>query len=259
MAASRLSGSTSGSAGSTSYHQDRDVTAHQNVRRDVAVLVPAAGQGTRLGAGVPKALHPLDGAALLVHALRRLIRARSVGEVVVATPPDHMITVRDLLAADGLTDVRLVPGGASRRESVAAALAEASSGFPIVLVHDAARAFAPPELVERVAAAIRAGHDAVIPVLPVVDTVKRVDHTEHVVATPARSELRAVQTPQGFRRAVLEAAHALPGGDGTATDDAGLVERLGARVFCVPGEESAMKITTPSDLAVARALRWASR
>src|SRR5262249_5850426 len=123
----------------------------------------------------------------------------------------------------------------------------------IVLVHDAARAFAPPDLIERVAAAVREAHEAVIPVLPVVDTIKRVDDAGHVVTTMQRTELRVVQTPQGFRRAILESAHrAGPVGD--ATDDAGLVERLGVKIYCVAGSEAALKITRPVDLLIAEAM-----
>jgi 2-C-methyl-D-erythritol 4-phosphate cytidylyltransferase len=122
----------------------------------------------------------------------------------------------------------------------------------IVLVHDAARALVPPSLVQRVAAAVRDGHDAVIPVLPLVDTVKQVDDSDHVIGTVDRSVLRAVQTPQGFRRAVLEAAHRAA--VDALTDDAGLVEKLGVRVMCVPGSEAALKITRPHDLAVAEVL-----
>jgi 2-C-methyl-D-erythritol 4-phosphate cytidylyltransferase len=119
-------------------------------------------------------------------------------------------------------------------------------------VHDAARALVPPRLVERVAAAVRGGHDAVIPVLPVVDTIKRVADDGRVLGTLDRSSLRAVQTPQGFRRAVLEAAHAAAVGD--HTDDAGLAEKLGVPVQSVEGDEAALKITRPMDLEVAALL-----
>jgi 2-C-methyl-D-erythritol 4-phosphate cytidylyltransferase len=132
-----------------------------------------------------------------------------VGCVVVAAPVGQADAVRAALVADvpaGL-DLRVVEGGETRQDSVACALAAVPPGYPIILVHDAARALAPPDLVERVAAAVRDGHDAVIPVLPVVDTIKRVDESGHVSATIDRSTLRAVQTPQGFRREVLEAAH----------------------------------------------------
>ena len=148
--------------------------------------------------------------------------------------------------------VTVVAGGATRQESVAAALAAAPPDLSVVLVHDAARALTPPEVVERVAAAVRAGHPAVIPVLPVIDTIKAVDADDAVRATVDRAALRAVQTPQGFRRDVLAAAHA--NAVDAATDDAGLVEALGVRVSCVPGSPHALKITQPFDLAVAELL-----
>jgi 2-C-methyl-D-erythritol 4-phosphate cytidylyltransferase len=146
----------------------------------------------------------------------------------------------------------VVPGGATRQESVAAALAGVPAGPDIVLVHDAARALAPSHLVESVAAAVRGGHPAVIPVLPVVDTVKEVLPDGVVLGTVDRTRLRAVQTPQGFRRAVLAAAHAAAADP--LTDDAGLVEKQGVPVTCVPGSDYAFKITRPFDLALAEHL-----
>jgi 2-C-methyl-D-erythritol 4-phosphate cytidylyltransferase len=221
------------------------VTAQQDSRGDVAVLVVAAGLGVRLGPGGPKALRSVAGQPLLVHAVRRVLAAPSVGRVIVAAPPGG---VGQLLGPE----VTVVPGGATRQASVAAALAAVPDGLDIVLVHDAARALAPTALVEAVAAAVRAGHDAVIPVLPVVDTVKEVAASGAVVGTVDRSVLRAVQTPQGFRRAVLVAAHAAAADE--HTDDAGLVEKLGLPVHTVPGHEAAFKITKPLDLVLAEAL-----
>jgi 2-C-methyl-D-erythritol 4-phosphate cytidylyltransferase len=233
------------------------VTTQQIVRGDVAVLVAAAGMGVRLGPGGPKALRVLGGASLLAHAVRRLGGAPSVGCVVVAAPVGHLDEASATLAAELPPGIEsyAVAGGEHRQHSVAAALAIVPTAYPIILVHDAARAFAPPSLVERVAAAVREGHDAVIPVLPVVDTIKRVDETGHVVDTVDRSVLRAVQTPQGFRHDVLTAAHrwaSAPEGaaSASATDDAGLVERAGVKVFCVPGDDRALKITRPADLAL---------
>ncbi|MBM0204522.1 2-C-methyl-D-erythritol 4-phosphate cytidylyltransferase [Micromonospora sp. NPDC051227] len=226
------------------------MTAQLNPRGDVAVLVPAAGAGVRLGPGRPKALRLLAGEPLLVHAVRRLAAAPSVHTIVVAAPAAEVQAVRELLAS--VAPVIVVPGGAERQASVAAALAAVPAGPTIVLVHDAARALTPPDLVESVAAAVRGGRDAVIPVLPVVDTIKEVGADEVVLGTVDRSALRAVQTPQGFRRAVLSAAHAAAGD--SLTDDAGLVEKQGIAVSCVPGSEYAVKITRPFDLALAEHL-----
>ncbi|MEU7865371.1 2-C-methyl-D-erythritol 4-phosphate cytidylyltransferase [Dactylosporangium sp. NPDC049140] len=223
------------------------MTAHLSVRGDVAVLVPAAGMGVRLGPGGPKALRLLGGEPLLVHAVRRLALAPSVGCIVVAAPADSVESVAELLAP--VAPVTVVPGGATRQASVAAALAAVPERFDIVLVHDAARALTPPELVESVAAAVRGGHGAVIPVLPVVDTIKQVSDSGEVVATVDRSSLRAVQTPQGFRRDVLVKAHESAVDE--HTDDAGMAERIGITVFTVPGAEAALKITRPFDLEVA--------
>lgn len=234
------------------------MTAHFQPRGDVAVLVPAAGAGVRLGPGAPKALRQLGGVPLLIHAVRRLAAAPSAGVVVVAAPPADLDAVRTLLGpltsslALTRSEVIVVAGGNTRQQSVAAALAAVPAGPEIILVHDAARALVPPALVESVAAAVRGGADAVVPVLPVVDTIKEVSTDGQVLGTVDRSALRAVQTPQGFRRAVLTSAHA--NATDALTDDAGLVEKLGLRVTCVPGSERALKITRPFDLVIAEHL-----
>jgi 2-C-methyl-D-erythritol 4-phosphate cytidylyltransferase len=227
------------------------VTAQLNPRGDVAVLVPAAGAGTRLGPGAPKALRLLAGEPLLVHAVRRIASCDAVGIVVVAAPPAEIAEVTELLAP--IAPVTVVPGGSTRQQSVGAALNAVPDRFEIVLVHDAARALAPALLFAAIADAIRAGNDAVIPVLPVVDTIKEVSALSEVLGTVDRSALRAVQTPQGFRRQMLAAAHASADAQ-DATDDAGMVEKLGVRVICVPGSEQALKITRPLDLAIAALL-----
>jgi 2-C-methyl-D-erythritol 4-phosphate cytidylyltransferase len=226
------------------------VTAQLNARGDVAVLVPAAGAGVRLGPGGPKALRLLDGEPLLVHAVRRVAAAPSVRLIIVAAPPADVAAVRELLAP--VAPVTVVAGGAERQQSVAAALAAVPEEIGIVLVHDAARALTPPRLIEDVAAAVRGGLPAVIPVLPVVDTVKEVGPGEIVLGTIDRSALRSVQTPQGFRHDVLAAVH--HAGLDPHTDDAGMVEKAGVPVTCVPGSEQAMKITRPLDLLFAEAL-----
>lgn len=218
----------------------------------VGVVVPAAGAGTRLGPGAPKALRVLAGEPLLVHAVRRLRACPEVGPVVVAAPAGAEGDVAALLA--GL-DATVVAGGAERQDSVAAGLAALPPEVDLVLVHDAARALVPPAVVAAVVAALQQGAEAVVPILPVADTVKRVDADGVVTATVPRQELRAVQTPQGFRRAVLERAHgAAVGSTATATDDASMVEALGVPVRTVPGDPEAFKVTTAFDLLVAEAV-----
>lgn len=147
--------------------------------------------------------------------------------------------------------VTVVGGGAERGDSVRAGLQALTNAVDIVLVHDAARCLTPPEVFDRVVAAVVAGAVAVVPGVAVVDTIKAVDADGVVTATPDRASLRAVQTPQGFRRDVLERAHA---GHHGATDDAGLVERLGHPVLVIEGDPRALKVTTPADLETAARL-----
>jgi 2-C-methyl-D-erythritol 4-phosphate cytidylyltransferase len=223
-----------------------------------AAIVPAAGRGDRLGPGVPKALRPLGGAPLLVHAVRALAQAPSVELVVVAAPVDDVHTVERLLADfEWGAEVVVVAGGVDRRQSVAHGLAALPADVEIVLVHDAARPLAPSELAEAVAVTVRTRADACIPVVPLVDTVKQVVG-DQVVRTLDRSQLRAVQTPQGFRRSVLAKAHAWaatadPAEVATITDDASLVERIGGCVVTIPGAPEAFKVTQPSDLLLGEA------
>ncbi|MGQ0623604.1 MAG: 2-C-methyl-D-erythritol 4-phosphate cytidylyltransferase [Sporichthyaceae bacterium] len=217
-----------------------------------AAVVPAAGRGERLGPGTPKALRELGGVPILVHAVRALARARGVDLVTVAAPPGDVAAVLALLSDhDVPAEVTVVAGGATRTESVRFAVASLPADVDVVLVHDAARPLVPVELVDAVVRAVRAGARAVVPVLPLVDTVKEVVG-DAVLATPDRSRLRAVQTPQGFDRAVLEKAHAQA--DADATDDAGLVERLGVPVHVTAGSAEAFKVTRPLDLIFAEAL-----
>jgi 2-C-methyl-D-erythritol 4-phosphate cytidylyltransferase len=194
---------------------------------------------------------------MLVRSVHALARARLVDLVVVAAPATEVASVRALLADHEVpADVCVVAGGATRQESVRLAVAALPADVEIVLVHDAARPLVPVELVDAVAAAVQAGADAVVPALPVTETIKEVDGSSVVRSTLERSALRAVQTPQGFRRAVLEEAHA--GADSApdvvATDDAGLVERLGRPVHVMIGAEEAFKVTRPLDLLLAEAL-----
>lgn len=218
----------------------------------VAAIVPAAGRGERLGPGAPKALRLLGGVPMLVHAVRALARARLVDVVVVAAPPGDEAEVRGVLDTyQAPADVRVVAGGETRQESVRLALASLDPDVEVVLVHDAARPLAPSQLVDDVVQEVARGAAAVIPAMPVADTVKRVEGGQ-VVETLRRDGLYAVQTPQGFTRAVLTHAHEAAVIDGFAgTDDASLVERVGVPVRVVAGHPEAAKVTRPHDLAAA--------
>ncbi|MBM9438908.1 2-C-methyl-D-erythritol 4-phosphate cytidylyltransferase [Actinacidiphila bryophytorum] len=230
--------------------------SYKDTNLRTAAVIPAAGRGVRLGPGAPKALRTLAGVPILVHAVRAMARARAVTVIVVVAPPDGAAEVRALLDANGLpesTDIRVVPGGEERQDSVRLGLAALPDDVDVVLVHDAARPLVPVETVEAVVDAVRGGAPAVVPGLPLADTVKSVDpETGAVTGTPQRALLRAVQTPQGFDRAVLAKAHATV--TGAVTDDAGMVEQTGVPVLVVPGHEEAFKVTRPLDLVLAEAV-----
>jgi 2-C-methyl-D-erythritol 4-phosphate cytidylyltransferase len=217
-------------------------------------VVPAAGSGHRLAAGVPKAFFHLDGHTLVERAVSGLLESGVVDRVVVAVPAERTGQAKLILGRDAT----IVAGGANRRESVGRALAAiADAEEPnFVLVHDAARALTPPALVVRVVEALRAGHSAVVPALPLSDTVKAVDGNGVVLGTPERAGLRAVQTPQGFATELLLRAYQraadLTGAD--FTDDASLVEHIGGQVQVVDGDPLAFKITTQWDILLAQAI-----
>lgn len=209
----------------------------------------AGGQGTRLGAAQPKAFVDLDGASLLEHAVTRALGAPEVSHVIIVAPASHLREAGAIASRSSRPrDVDVVVGGAERTESVAAGLAALRPEDGIVLIHDAARCLAPSTLFSRLVHEVRSGHPAVVPGLPVTDTIKQVDAAGVVVATPDRAQLRAIQTPQAFLREVLEHAHA---SGRQATDDAALVEAIGGHVRVVEGDRLAFKITTPDDLATA--------
>jgi 2-C-methyl-D-erythritol 4-phosphate cytidylyltransferase len=238
----------------------------------VAILT-AAGSGSRLGFGYPKALVELAGRTLLAHAALQLAATGEVCRIVVTAPADHVSTFEDVLASTTELTVpwEVVAGGATRQASVAAgiaALEREAAGHPtyeVVLVHDAARPLAPVSMMQRIIATVRAGYSAVIPGYAVTDTIKLVapalDATgpELVAGTADRSALRAVQTPQGFTWDLLVRAHAAGveralSEETAATDDATLVEAVGETVWVVEGHSAALKITTAHDLAVAQLL-----
>ena len=226
---------------------------------EVRAVLTAAGSGSRLGCEGPKALVELSGRPLVWWAARGL-RAGGVGAIVVTAPASSIEEFRSALS--DIDDLTVVAGSdRSRQESVALGLAALGrcEADTVVLVHDAARPLTPPQVTARVIDAVRGGAGAVIPVLPVTDTLKTVDASGVVVGTPRRSEMVAVQTPQGFRWDVLIRAHeegASLGADEAraATDDAGLVEAIGGTVHTVAGDERSMKVTRPLDLALAQIL-----
>jgi 2-C-methyl-D-erythritol 4-phosphate cytidylyltransferase len=206
------------------------------------VVVVAGGRGDRYGE--PKQFVALGERRVVDWSL--LVASR-FGPVVAVLPPDR---VDDPVVAELASSV--VAGGSSRSASVRAGLDAVPAGAEHVLVHDAARPLASAALFERVLAALRAGAEAVVPVVPVTDTVRQIEPSGTSLGSVVdRSRLCGVQTPQGFVAGVLRAAHAR-GGD--ATDDAGLVEAMGIPVHAVEGERWNLKITEPGDAAVAAAL-----
>ena len=208
----------------------------------VAVIIPAGGSGERLGAKIPKALVQLAGKTLIEHAVANM--APIANQIIVAAPAGFEEQFKDLLGSE----VTVVTGGLTRTLSVKKALALVEKENEYILVHDAARSLASTDLAMRVIDSLRAGEKAVIPGMPVSDTIKRVDGDNYVTKTPTRSKLRSIQTPQGFTRKLLLKAHTSAD---DATDDAGLVEDRGVDVKVILGEERAMKITTMNDLAIA--------
>ncbi|MBO0979977.1 2-C-methyl-D-erythritol 4-phosphate cytidylyltransferase [Microbacterium sp. SD291] len=222
---------------------------------DTAIIVVAAGSGTRLDAGAPKAFVGIDARPILRHALDGVFAARPAQVIVVAPAGHEGDAETELRAAAGeRADLgRVVTGGLTRQQSVAAGLAALWGDVTTVLVHDAARALTPPALIDAVADAVT-GDAGVIPALPVVDTLKRIDGGA-VTGAVDRSELAAAQTPQGFPRALLESAYAEALASGSEyTDDAALFAAAGHPVRRIDGSERGFKITTPADLERARQL-----
>ena len=211
----------------------------------VALLIPAAGSGERFGAPIPKALVQLNGRTLIEHAILNLGPIAS--QIIVAAPKGYEAKFREILG-DAVT---VVTGGSTRTKSVKIALESLENiaqDIEFILVHDAARPLASCELGQNIIEALASGEVAVIPALSVTDTIKEVDASNYVVATPNRERLRAVQTPQGFARETLIKAHMQ---NIEATDDGALVEAMRGKVKLIEGENRALKITNPEDLAAA--------
>lgn len=217
----------------------------------VIAIIAAAGQGKRLGASLPKAYVELAGRPLLERSVSAMVAAH-VDQIIVVvdqTMEDHA----RIILAD--YSVQFVHGEGERMDSVRCGINAITAADAVVLIHDAARALTPPDMIRRLADAVIGDVQAAIPVLPVADTVKQV-HNNIVTATPARADLRIVQTPQAFRLRVLQEANQTYFRNPTfsATDDASIVEHYGIPVHCIPGDPRAFKITTPTDLIFAAAL-----
>ncbi|MBJ3774448.1 bifunctional 2-C-methyl-D-erythritol 4-phosphate cytidylyltransferase/2-C-methyl-D-erythritol 2,4-cyclodiphosphate synthase [Acuticoccus mangrovi] len=214
----------------------------------IDAVVLAAGRGTRFGGDAPKQYLPLDGSTVLARALDAFLAHAAIRRVVAVIGAGDEGAFRAAVGPRA-DRVEVVTGGDTRQASVAAALAHLAVDPPErVLVHDGARPFLSAALIDRVARALDDA-DAVIPAVPVADTLKRIDHGR-VAGTVPRDGLAQAQTPQGFRFAALRAAHAaMPGG---ATDDAMVMEAAGHPVRVVEGERTNHKITTPDDLPAAR-------
>jgi len=221
----------------------------------VAVIVVAAGSGMRLGHSEPKAFVPLGDDTILGIALDAVLGMRETPSIVVVVPADRVDEARaryEPLAAAASAPFDVVTGGATRQESVANGLAVLPHGIATVLVHDAARPLTPSIVFDEVVAAVRSRGHGVVPALDVVDTIKRVDAHRRVLETVDRTELAAVQTPQGFPRRALDAAYAAATVE--YTDDAALAASADIAVDAVPGDARSFKVTVPADLRRAEAI-----
>ena len=216
---------------------------------EAVAIVLAAGAGLRLGIGEPKAFLPLGDAPILVWAARSALACPQVGALVVTVPLGFEEEARTALEALGGA-VTVVTGGDTRQASVRTALTKVPLDVPFVLVHDAARPFASPDLFSRVLEAVDGDADGALPILPMTDTVKQVVDG-WVIATLARDELGLAQTPQAFRSDVLRESHDAAVSE-ELTDDAAVLERAGHRVRAIAGDLNNVKITTMLDLITAR-------
>ncbi|MEP6472865.1 MAG: 2-C-methyl-D-erythritol 4-phosphate cytidylyltransferase [Gemmatimonadota bacterium] len=222
--------------------------------REVGVVIVGAGQGARLGGDTPKQFRSIAGIPMLLRSLRPFTAHPDVSTTVVVLPPELVDAPPEWLSQLTGPALRLVAGGAERTDSAMAGVGTLPSDCTIVLVHDAARPFVDRAIIDAVIARAREGQGAV-PALPLSDTLKQASTPGQgggISATIPREGLYRAQTPQGFPRTVLEQAYAAARTAGrTATDDAALVEAIGAKVTVVPGSEQNIKITTAHDLRVA--------
>jgi len=225
----------------------------------IAAILPAAGMGTRMGAETPKQFLELDGTPIVIHSLRRIASCALVTDIIVATRADEVARLEERIAKEKLKqNVRVVKGGDSRQDSVAAALNEVPKDAEIVLVHDAVRPFVTTEQIARVIEEARRCQAAILGI-PAMDTVKEVkraslpEDVALITGTVPRERVVLAQTPQAFATKLLKEAFARAQADGVnASDEAGLVERIGHDVHVVLGSERNMKITRPADMELAR-------
>ena len=225
----------------------------------ITAIVPAAGMGTRMGGETPKQFLELDGAPIFLHTLRRLASCDLITEIIVATRADEVERIQERCRQEKLKQtLRVIKGGPTRQDSVAAALALVADDVDLVVVHDGVRPFATREQITRVIEEARKCGAAILGV-PAMDTVKEVkrgslpEDTALITATIPRERLVMAQTPQAFRTKLLKDAFAKAASDEVnASDEAGLVERLGHEVHVVHGTERNIKITKPADMELAR-------
>jgi 2-C-methyl-D-erythritol 4-phosphate cytidylyltransferase len=225
----------------------------------IAAILPAAGMGTRMGGDTPKQFLELDGAPILLHTLRRLASCEVITDIILATRADEIARLEDLCKQEKFRQpIRVVKGGATRQESVAAALEHVSDSTELVAVHDGVRPFVAREQVLRVIEEARKRGAAILGI-PAMDTIKEVkraslpEDVALITATIPRERVVLAQTPQVFRTKLLKEAFAKAAADQvTASDEAGLVERLGHEVHVVHGSERNIKITKPADMELAR-------
>lgn len=224
------------------------------VQRDVGVVVVAGGSGSRVGGSELKQFRWVHGKPMLLHSVQAFMARPDVALVVVVLPRAYAADPPPWLFQCDVERLLVTEGGKERMESVANGLADLPAQVEVVLVHDAARPLVSDALIDRVVHEVRAGH-AAIAALPVVDTLKEVDDAGTIVRTVERARLWRAQTPQGFPREAIIAAHTAARRDrATATDDAALCERIGIPVKVVRGSERAMKVTEEGDFARAEAI-----
>jgi 2-C-methyl-D-erythritol 4-phosphate cytidylyltransferase len=225
----------------------------------IVAILPAAGLGTRMGHEKPKQFLELDGVPLVIHSVRRIASCPMVTDIILATRADVVDGLDERIRRENLRqNVIVVRGGDSRQESVAQALAHVPEGAEIVLVHDAVRPFVTVEQITRVIEEARRCQAAILGV-PAMDTVKEVkraslpEDVALITATIPRERVVLAQTPQAFSTKLLKEAFARAEADGvTASDEAGLIERIGHDVHVVLGSERNIKITKPADMELAR-------